>query len=155
MDKLDQEIADKRLKLSELLARTDDLKREISILERAASLRPTAGVLADFGLAPPVSPENKVNVVPQPATRGKPEGAISKAWRQVLKELSVSTFTFRDFCAHSERFDIKSSESSKRDRLRIFIAQEFVSEDDVDRYKITEKAATRFGFDPRKIEIFG
>jgi len=162
MDPLQKLINDKQTEVAQLeqfaadpdlLHRQIETKRaELAALELAASLRPLAPApgdnvdLADGG--------NDI----QDNARGKPPGAISQVWRDILADLyrTKKPFNADDMSRVARKHDIEIDPKAARVRMRTYkdfghLKQK--SADPADTYRVTERAAKRFGFaDPSIIE---
>ena len=154
MDALDQEIESKRAELSKLDKEREKVMFELQMLERAASLRPSAHKHIHLK-KPVVTPTLARTIRIAKSTLhveagrrgGKPKGAISPGWRTILGSLySGGPYAYRDFLAAAHRHNIQTNATAVRDRVRALVANGFLAGNSQDGFTVTETAAERFEF---------
>ena len=140
-DALDQEIETKRQEVEEARARLRALELELQTLERAAQLRPAAGM------------NQRAVLIPTPSLRasrrgGRQQGAISKEWREILKRVAAvypDGAIAEDIAAFGPAIGL----DNLRPRDARQQAEKYVGlgyfERVGDRYRVTDAAKVRFG----------
>jgi hypothetical protein len=160
MDALDKLIEDKRAEIasqdsetarimSERRSARERMVIELAALEKAASLRPSPAPPKNLRVGPLVRHPAHVRTI-RFSKGGKPAGSINMDWRNTLQNLYPRTFHFGEFESIADGYGVVASQQSKRDRLRVFIGQGYVSGDDANGYQVTDEAARRFGFTKRE-----
>ena len=109
-----------------------DLEIEIRALERAALLRPRA-------VACPATVHSGTC---RPLVRkGRQIGAMSFKWRKILQQIDFSgSATISEIMAWAE---VKRGAATQR--MAIFVAHEYAEVIGIGKYRVTEKARSRFG----------
>jgi hypothetical protein len=152
MDKLDQEIADKRAAVDRLRAELRSAEIELAAFERAAQLRP------DKATHPgPASSKGGgffLDTEAPEARRGRQPGAISHEWRRVL-ELIISRLggsaTPEQIAALGGEVGLPTLTAALvRQRMTLYqsYSHDYVRLASDGKYHVTNKAVERFGLSP-------
>jgi len=150
MDQLDKAIADLQRKIERWTRQAEEGRIELAALEKAAKLRPngvrrppdaeTDGDTAFFVQPAPISDDGR--------RPGRPTGAISDAWQEVLCILWIAGGTYSYTQIHETardqgKMDVKEV-ANTRDRVRGFVASGLMSGTPETGFTVTEVAADRF-----------
>jgi hypothetical protein len=138
MDKLDQEIADKRAAIAELREKLRTAEIELNAWEQAARLRPlprSIGGLSSVGEA-------------HSARKGRQPGAISQEWRLLL-ELVVhrhgSVASADEMAELGPEAGIPNlTPTLVRQRMTLYLQHGYIMSAGGDTYCVTDHAMTRF-----------
>jgi hypothetical protein len=146
MDKLDQEIAEKRASIETLRDKLRIEEIELVTLERAASLRPLPrspshsplGAPSWVAYAPPSSKSPK----------GRQPGAISHEWRRILglivQRLGGSA-TAEQIADLGEEAGLNTLNASLvRQRMTLYLSHGYVRQEADGKYYVTDAAIGRF-----------
>jgi hypothetical protein len=156
MDKLDREIQAMEREVANAERALAKAKLELATLRRAASLRPSAGVVVGHanGIAAP-KPANQAthsefkldgNVVEK--RRGKAKGAISAEWQKLLGLMSAAGNEpkgYADIHELAPRAGIHSDLHSIRERIRAYVREGHIEANAPGIFRVSRQAIERYG----------
>jgi hypothetical protein len=158
----DSRILAQEAKVSDLRKKEEELRRERELEE--AVLRGMRlmvqqsgqeGSLVGLGslLNPSVSPEVVKEFEARTARRGRQPGAISREWRDTLRELFLfGPFGIPEVVKAAHRHGLPHiTERTAEERMRVHIAIGYVEAAGKD-YAVTDSFAKKYGFDANKTE---
>lgn len=137
-------ITERRERLASLEAEAAAVRAELDALVTAARIM---GVMAPGGEA------SAASEAPQ-RRGGKPQGAISTKWKQILADMLPigSAHAYADVQRLATARGMVMKMPSIRDRVRKFVEAGYLSRAEDGRVSLTTAAITKFGLDePRKI----
>jgi hypothetical protein len=138
MDALDKLIADESNELSRLQAAVKAQQIKVDALRLAASARPIATAETSIG----------IGTKPKSAAKGKPQGAISKVWRDVFHSLFQGSDAFSYGIIskiYTATTDSVVTMAAIRDRVRRFVEQGFLVGNPETGFTLTPLAISKFG----------
>jgi hypothetical protein len=136
-------IADRQRRLADLTREVEAVRDDLAALTRAAQI---------MGLEP-IADQPSRPLGDEPRRGGKPRGAISVKWREILRELHSlgGKHTPADIAALANLKGENLAPSSVRDRLRNLANSGFLERFDDGKYAVATKAVEQFGMDiPKK-----
>ena len=137
MDALDEMIQAEKAELGRLEAAVSKQRIKVDALMAAAEARPVS--------APSATTAKKKSA----GGKGKPKGAISKLWQEVLGELYAfkGPWQYVEVQNCFEHLHGKKPElASVRDRVRSMIDNDYMSGNPDEGFIVTDYAAQKFGF---------
>lgn len=146
MDRLDSLIEKKRREVEDLRRKLQFGEVELHTLEQAAKARPLKG-----GRTTAPTAASNLNDKKDRTYAGKPKGAISKVWRDVLRRMFSNGNPFRDFDAIFGivgKAGIDAIDKSVRDRLTKYVADGILDQTD-EGYRVSRDSIDRFGLNDK------